>query len=261
MRQDDPLGSVPLFEKAVELNPRHVPARLRLATISMDLGKIGEAESHLHAILECRPDNAGALHLLGVIASRQGNRDQAAEHLRRALKDEPNFFAAHLSLGLVLVEKGDVGQAEKHIAEAIRLQPEDPFANYYYGYVLHRQGKLEQAAPHYSRALEKDPKSVQALLAMAVMRVTPGLPGWYDPQKAIPLAEKACELTGRRLADPLTILARAYAAGGRNQDAIRTADEALRIARAAGDEKLARLIEENRATYERTAAQGRPGSP
>lgn len=86
-----------------------------------------------------------------------------------------------------------------------------------------------------------------------------GLPGWYDPQKAIPLAEKACELTGRRQPDPLTILARTYAAGGRNLDALRTANEALRIARAAGDEGLARQIEKSRAAYERATAEGKPG--
>jgi hypothetical protein len=99
------------------------------------------------------------------------------------------------------------------------------------------------------------------MLALAVMRMTPGLTGWYDPQKAIPLAEKACELTERRQPDPLTILARAYALGGRNLDAFRTADEALRIARAAGDEGLARQIEKNRAEYERSASQGKAGSP
>jgi len=261
MRQDDPLGSVPLFEKAVELNPRHVGARLRLATISLDLGKIDEARSQLRAIFECRPDDAAAHHLLAVILSREGNRTEAAEHLRRALKAAPEFFAAHLSLGLLLIETGDVGEAEKHVAQAIRLQPEDPFANYYYGYVLHRQGKLEEAARHYSRALEKDPKSVPALLALSVMHNTANLPAWHDPQKAISLAEKACELTGRRAADPLKVLAAAYAAGGRNRDAVRAADDALRIARAAGDEAFARLIEQDRAAYERAAARAKPGSP
>jgi len=154
-----------------------------------------------------------------------------------------------------------VGEAEKHVAQAIRLQPEDPFANYYYGYVLHRQGKLEEAARHYSRALEKDPKSVPALLALSVMHNTANLPAWHDPQKAISLAEKACELTGRRAADPLKVLAAAYAAGGRNRDAVRAADDALRIARAAGDEAFARLIEQDRAAYERAAARAKPGSP
>jgi len=256
IRHDDPLGSLPLFEKTVELNPKHVHARLRLASISMDLGRIDEARSHLRQVLDCEPDHPEAHHQLAVILSRQGNRKEAAEHLRRALEVAPDFFAAHLSLGLVLVDMGDLSQAERHLADAIRLQPEDPFANYYYGYVLHRRGKLEEAAGRYSRALEKDPKSVPALLALTVMHLTAGLPGWYDPQKAIPLAEKACELTGRRQPDPLTILARAYAAGGRNRDALRTANEALRIARAAGDEDLARQIEKNRATYERAAAQG-----
>jgi tetratricopeptide (TPR) repeat protein len=251
IRQDDPLGALPLFEKTVELNPEHVRARLRLASITADLGRLDEAKSHLRKVLECDPDHAEAHQQLAVILSRQGDREQATEHLRRALAVAPDFFAAHLSLGLLLVETGKVAEAEKHLAEAVRLAPDDPFANYYYGYVLHRQGKLEEAARRYSRALEEDPESVPALLALAVMHVTADLPGWYDPKKAIPLAEKACELTRHQAPDPLKILASVYAADGRNQDALRTADEALRIARAAGDEELARRIEEDRAAYER----------
>ncbi len=261
VRQDDPLGAVPLFEKAVELNPKHVLARLRLATISMDLGKIDEAKSHLDAVIACEPDSAGAHHLLGVIASRQGNRTQAVEHLRRALRVEPDFFAAHLSLGLVLVETGNLAEAERHFVKAVWLQPDDPFANYYYGYVLHRQGKLEEAAGRYSRALDKDPESVPALLALAVMRMKPELPLWHDPQQAVSLAETACKLTGRRSPDPLKILAAAYAAGGRNRDALDTANEALRLARTAGDLELAGRIELDRETYERAVAQGKAARP
>ena len=182
--------------------------------------------------------------------------DRAASIRNRLLQ-----FGLHLSLGLVLVEMGDLGDAENHLAEALRLEPDDPFANYYYGYVLHRQGKLEEAAGRYSRALDKDPKSVPALLALAVMRMKPELPLWHDPQKAVSLAETACELTGRRSPDPLKILAAAYAAGGRNRDALDTANEALRLARTAGDQELAGRIERDRETHERAVAQGKADRP
>jgi len=266
-RQADPVGAVPLYQKAVELNPRHTRARFRLATIFMDQGRTEEARTHLLQILEYAPDSAEAYHHLAVILNGEGRREEAMALFRRALEIDPKFFTAHLSLGLVLVETGNVDESEEHLAEAVRLQPDDPFANYYYGYVLHRQGKLEDAADHYARAVQEDPESVPGLLALAAIHVTPHLPGRYDPQAAIPLAEKACELTRREDPDALKILATVYAAAGRGGDAVRTAAEALYIARRAGDDGLAAQIAADLSTYQRAAerrakdgqAAGHPG--
>ncbi len=251
-RQDDPQGALPLFEKAVQANPKHIRSRFRLAAILMDLGRIGEARTHLEKILEYEPDHAGAHHHLAVVLSREGKPLEAAAHCRQALEVAPDFFTAHMTLGLILVETGDLGGAEKHLAESVRLAPADPHASYYYGYVLHRQGNVQEAARHYARAVELDPEAVPALLAMAVIHVMPELPDQYDPQKAIPLAEKACELTGRGGPDALKILASAYSAAGRSGDARDTAAEALRIARMQGDESFVRQLERDLAEYERT---------
>ena len=154
-----------------------------------------------------------------------------------------------------------MGGGEKHLAEAVRLVPDDPFANYYYGYALHRQGKLEEAAGHYARSVEEDPESVRALLALAVIRVNLQLPEWHDPQRAIRLAEKACELSRREAPDALKVLAAVYAAAGRDRDAVRTAAEALRIARAADDEALAKQLEADLKTYQRAVEQRETGTP
>jgi len=256
IKQDDLLGAIPSLQKAIELNPEHVGARFKLAPILMDLGRIEEARTHLHKILEYEPDHAEAHHHLAVILGAEGKRQEAAAHCRRALESKPKFFAARLSLGLILLEIGDVGEAEKELGQAVRLQPADPFANYYYGHVLHRQGRLEAAADHYTRAVEADPESVPALLGLAVIHIMPELADRHDVEKAMRFGEKACELTNRRSPDALKILASVYDAAERSRDALRTAGEALRVARAVGDEALARQIEEDLAVYDR-AVKGR----
>ncbi|MFC1597549.1 tetratricopeptide repeat protein [Planctomycetota bacterium] len=240
IKQDDLLGAIPLLQKVIELNPGHVRSRFKLVPILMDLGRIEEARAHLHKILEYEPDHAGAHHHLAVILGGEGKPQEAAAHCRQALESAPKFFAARMSLGLILLETGDVGEAGKQLAEAVRLEPGDTYANYYYGHVLHRQGKLEAAAGHYTLAVESDPDSVPALLGLAVIHIMPELPDRYDVEKAIRFAEKACELTNRRSPDVLKILASVYGAAERKQDALRTAAEALRVARVVGDEALAR---------------------
>jgi tetratricopeptide (TPR) repeat protein len=227
----------------------------------MDLGKTAEAKTHLVKILEYEPGHAAAHHYLAMILNGEGKRQEAVAHFRRALETDPKFFTAHLSLGLILLEMGDLSGGEKELAEAARLMPDNAFANYYYGYALHRHGKLEEAADHYARAVEEDPESVPALLALAVIHVTPELPGRYDPQKAIPLAEKACALTRHEAPDALKILATVYAAAGRRRDAVRTTSEALRAARAAGDQALAGQLEADLKVYGRAAGQRAADKP
>ena len=227
VKQGDSVGAIPLCEKAIELNPKHVPSRFCLAAILTELGRMNEARAHLLEIVE----------------------------------HDPGFFAAHVNLGLILVEAGEMDEGEKHLAEAVRLEPEDSIANYYYAYVLHRRDKLPEAATHYSRAVASDPNSVRALLGLSAMHVTPDLVEWYDPEKAIPLAERACELTERRLPDALQMLGMAYALAGRYGDALRAADEAIGIARAAGDTRFVRQIEQDRAAYEQAAARAEAGAP
>jgi tetratricopeptide (TPR) repeat protein len=226
--QDDPLGAVPLYRKAIEINPKHVLSHFRLGTILMNLGR----------------------------------HDEAKTHLLRVVEYEPGFYGAHMNLGLTFVDLGEIDEGEKHLAEAVRLEPDDPFANYYYGHALHRRGKLDEAARRYERALKNEPNSVPALLGLASLSIAPEPPGRYDPHKAVALAEKACRLmAGQNEPHSQSILAAAYAAAGRFDDALRTSDEAMRMARAAGDLALARQIEEVRKAYEQAAARRTTGTP
>ena len=71
-----------------------------------------------------------------------------------------------------------------------------------------------------------------------------------SPGEAVPLAERAAALTGRRDAQVLDVLAVAYAAAGRFDDAVATAREAQAKAAPA----LARDIARRLALFERREA-------
>jgi tetratricopeptide (TPR) repeat protein len=57
------------------------------------------------------------------------------------------------------------------------------------------------------------------------------------------LAQQACEITSNQVPAYLDTLAGAYAAGGRFNDAIATAQKAMELARSAGQTQLAAEIE------------------
>jgi len=57
--------------------------------------------------------------------------------------------------------------------------------------------------------------------------------------EAVRLAERACELTGRKQAFNIGTLAAAYAEAGRFEDAVRAAQQAIDVATADGDKARA----------------------
>jgi len=65
----------------------------------------------------------------------------------------------------------------------------------------------------------------------------------------VALAERASELTGQGHAQTLDTLAVAYASAGRFADAISTAHRGVKRAQLAGNESLAKEIEERLALY------------
>ena len=260
IRQGDPAGAVPLLQKSLEINPKNAGSRLELATILAADGKVEEAKAHLAKILELPPDEleiedlAGAHHRLASILHREQRLEEAADHCRQAIRSDPSLYQAHASLGLILLDTGKPGESVEHLALALRLGPKDALANYAWGHFLHRQGKVDEAAAYYRRAVEHNPKFAQALLGLASIYLMVDRPELVNLDEALALAQRACDATGHRDPIALKTLAGAYAVAGRFGDAVNTARNALKIARAAGDQDLANGTQKMLDVYEKLDA-------
>lgn len=86
--------------------------------------------------------------------------------------------------------------------------------------------------------LSRNPDSAMALNNLAVLLATAPEAGLRNGAEAVQLAERACALTGNRNPVMLTTLAAAYAEAGRFEEAIQTAQQAIKFAREAGAEIL-----------------------
>ena len=120
----------------------------------------------------------------------------------------------------------------------MEVSPDDAEAHNKLGTALALVGRVREAIPEYEQALRLRPDNREAPnnLAWLLATVPPGQGG--DPGRAVAVAQRACELTGRRMAVPLDTLAVAYAAAGRFEEAIHTGEESMALARAAGQTQL-----------------------
>ena len=69
-------------------------------------GESGRAELLLQAVVESRPDDPRAWHLLGTARYRNGRVSEGAEAFRRRLQLVPDDAVAHYSLAIALRDLG-----------------------------------------------------------------------------------------------------------------------------------------------------------
>jgi tetratricopeptide (TPR) repeat protein len=120
----------------------------------------------------------------------------------------------------------------------------DPMAVYVNLAIAYNQlGHYELAIQNRSKAAELKSDDTEVLNNLAWLIATVADVSVQDANKAVFLAERACELTGYKEPGFLDTLSASYAAAGKFTEAKSVAEKAITGARAAGQEELAREIE------------------
>ncbi len=202
------------------------------------------------------PNNPLALFNLGNAFWKAGSLQEAVPLWEEALRIKPDYAEVHANLGIASSQAGKIEDAVRHYEQALRYNPNLVEAHNNLGYDLARSGRIPEAITHYRQALQIKPEYALAMnnLAFVLATLPPAQGG--DAGEALSLAQRACALTGNRVAADLDTLAIAYAAQGRFSEAIPTAQQALDLARTAGLTQFASQIETRVELYR----SGRPYS-
>jgi Tfp pilus assembly protein PilF len=89
------------YQHAVTLNPADLPARGRLVTVAVNLGRFELVEPHLRLLLERNYQPARTREILGYIAEQRGETRTAAVEYRRALELDPGLESARRALARI----------------------------------------------------------------------------------------------------------------------------------------------------------------
>jgi protein O-mannosyl-transferase len=231
------------YEQALQLKPDYAEARDNLGNALRATGRVTEAVEQYEQVLRLQPDSAEAHYNLAIALGQQGKIEDAIGHYKQALRINPDFFEARCNLGGILMRQGRIPEAFEQYNEAVGIRPDSAEAHNNLAIALVQQGKLEEAIKHYEQALHIRPDYPEAQNGLAWQLATLGPGEGGDPVRAVALAERACDLTGYQVPGDIDTLATAYAAAGRFNDAITTAQKALELARAAGQSQLVGEIE------------------
>jgi hypothetical protein len=158
--------------------------------------------------------------------------------------------------GCALMNKGQYEDAVYYLNEALRIDPQyvgaglnldSIHSNLGLAYI--QLGKHQLAVTHLKQSLDSGPDVPYALNNLAWLLATSSQAVIYDPNEAVRLALKACEITQYTNPEMMDTLAAAYAAVGNFPRAIAIAQKALNLAVSLKQNDLAGQIEKRIQCY------------
>ena len=218
-------------------------------------GRLDEALSRYRTAVAADPGNPEVHNSLGYGLLSAGLAREAVAPLRTAMQLQPQVAAAHSNLGLALLQAGRSREAQRPLRQAIELRPDYGEAHYNLAHALSAAGESGAAVQALRDALRIEDEWPAALRDLALLLATDADAAVRDPAEAVRLATRAVDLARERAADPeqrfemnprddallLDALATAYAAAGRFEEAVSTAEDARALVAAADPAMAARI--------------------
>jgi arylsulfatase A-like enzyme/Flp pilus assembly protein TadD len=234
--QGKPAEALSHYRQALRIVPDNAQTHYNLGTVLQSQDKLAEAIDHLTEATRLDPVLTGAHYQLGKTFFLQDKLDEAVVHLTEAVRIRPKFAKAHTHLALALVRQGKVDEAVAHLTEALQLNPDIGPAHYALARALNGKGQTKEAIIHFKETLRTKPDWENPMNSLAWILATHSDSNIRDPQEALTLAQRACEIANYEDPGFLDTLAAAYATSGRFKEAVTTAEKAIQII-ASGDNK------------------------
>jgi tetratricopeptide (TPR) repeat protein len=190
------------LDKALEINPRYVAARVERAQLDAREGFLGEALGSLRALSQELPLAQSEDFRQGLTRLDRGEWEEAQAHFGRALESGSDPLRHRLDRFEALMREDDVARAMNELHEAIAEHPAYPDLHARLGRVELTQGHWDDAAGSFARALELNPSFHDARVDLARVLDALGMRAQAVDQLALvldrePAHARALDLHGR----------------------------------------------------------------
>ena len=171
------------------------------------------------------PDNPLRHDAVGDLYLEDRRFDEAIAEYRRSLALNPESASTHYNLGYAVSARGrasEAGDAVWEFREALRIDPEYAQAHNNLGALLQLQGKRDEALEHFRRAIAIRPDHFDSHINLAQLLSASG-----QARAAVEAFHAALALRGD---DPHAVSGLAWIRATAQDESLRDADEAVRLA-------------------------------
>jgi tetratricopeptide (TPR) repeat protein len=144
--------AISYFDRAVQADPGHLPAREIKGQILFGLGRLAEALDLYTEITLGHPDNVNAFVMMGRIYERLRRPVAAVYAWERAVSLAPNADEPLRMLGHAALRGGDIAQARSYLTRAVAANPNNVMAHLDLADLLADLGETCAAVGHWDEA-------------------------------------------------------------------------------------------------------------
>ena len=175
----DIAAALPLYERAIALQPRFADGHTNLATALLQQGHAQAAIDHFEQALAIMPDDGVTLNNLGLALQRTGRRDAARKSYEAAMRITHSPLAAH-NLGSLLEEMNEPSGALAAFQYAVAVAPGMSDSWQRLGGLYARAGDDSRAEEAYRHVVKLDPARGEAWSALGALLIRQGRRGEAD---------------------------------------------------------------------------------
>jgi len=176
------------FQRAVQLNPNHVPAHYWYATLLLRMGRAEECLAQDRLAVEMDPLSAITHTHLAWMLEGLGRSEEAIPPLRAALELNPNHALAHALLGQAYGTQARYDDALAQFQAAAMLWERNPWVLGMFGYACAQAGRRDEALKLLAELEEKAAHQYVRGTSFALLHHALG-----EQERALEWLEKAYE--------------------------------------------------------------------
>ena len=194
-RRGNAAAAISDFTAAITLSADDADLWYRRGISQSQLGSLEAAKQDFDKAIQLDPNSADTWYAIGNVEAGQRHADKAIEAYSKAVELQPEHAAAWYNRGNLLFDQEKLQRAVDCWSIAIQIQP-DMFRAYNNRAAAYdRMGQDLEAVADYEKALELKPGFVRAWDNLAWLLVTSEHKKVRDPERAVKVATKACELS------------------------------------------------------------------
>lgn len=154
-----PEEALQLLEQVVEIDHRHLAARLEMAALHCLARDLEAARDELNLALHYHPENSEAYFQLGAVYRQRGEERNGIECFTKAIELDPSHARACNELGYIYLKNERFQEAAEVLERAVELDPLSLSARNSLGYAYVKLEEYERALDVFSRLCAKLPRS------------------------------------------------------------------------------------------------------
>jgi tetratricopeptide (TPR) repeat protein len=241
--------AIALYEAALKNEPNSAEFHNNLANALRESGNMRDAMAEYEKAVQCKPGFADAQFNLGKALALEGKEAEAIARFQTALQIDPNFLLARINLGNTLLQAGRAEEAIPQLKKVLEIQPDNASIHLNLGLCYFQLGKMEEAKSQYEQALQLKPDDPRIQNNLAWLLAAGPAASLRDGKEAVGLAEEANEMTGGENPIILHTLAAAFAQTGDFSNAVETAQQATKLAKAQSNQALTSQLQDELKLY------------